>query len=83
LDLDYEELVDRQEDVTRRMIGFCGLDWQDACLFFEKNTSPLLTASAAQVRQPIYKSSVGLWRHYEEELQPLIRILREGGIEIA
>jgi len=82
LDIDYEELVDAQEEVTRRMIAFCGLGWEEACLSFEKNPSPLLTASAAQVRQPIYNSSVGLWRHYEEELQPLIRILREGGIEI-
>lgn len=83
LDVDYEDLVANQEAVSRRMIAFCGLEWEDACLSFEKNTSPSLTASAAQVRQPIYKSSVALWRHYERELEPLIGVLREGGVEIA
>jgi tetratricopeptide (TPR) repeat protein len=82
LDVDYEELVERQEDITRRMIAFCDLEWEDTCLSFEKNSTPLLTASASQVRQPIYKSSVALWRHYEEELQPLIRVLKEGSIEV-
>jgi hypothetical protein len=82
LDVDYEDLVDNQEDVSRRMVAFCGLDWEDACFSFEKNEAPSLTASAAQVRQPIYRSSVGLWRHYELELEPLIRILQEGGIRI-
>ena len=83
LDVDYEDLVDNQEVVSRRMIAFCGLDWEDGCLSFEKNDSPSLTASAAQVRQPIYRSSVALWRRYEKELEPLIAILREGGVEIA
>jgi hypothetical protein len=82
LDVDYEDLVENQEAVSRRMIGFCGLEWEEACLSFEKNTSPSLTASAVQVRRPIYKSSVALWRHYERELEPLTRILREGGVEI-
>jgi tetratricopeptide (TPR) repeat protein len=83
LDIDYEELVDNQEAVTRRMLEFCGLEWEDGCLSFEKNASPAATASAAQVRRPIYKSSVALWRRYEEELEPLARVLRDGGIEIA
>lgn len=82
LDVQYEELVENQEAMTRRMLEFCELDWEDACLSFERNASPSLTASAAQVRRPIYKTSVALWRHYEEELQPLIRTLREGGVEI-
>ena len=80
LDIDYEDLVNNQENVTRRIISFCELDWDDACLQFERNTSPSLTASAAQVRRPIYRSSVALWRHYEEELSPLIGTLREGGV---
>lgn len=82
LDVDYEELVAHQEEQTRRIIGFCDLPWEDACLSFEKNESPSLTASAAQVRQPIYKTSVALWRRYEEELQPLIKVLRDGGVEV-
>lgn len=83
LDVDYEDLVDNQEAVSRRMIAFCDLEWEDACLSFEKNESPSLTASAAQVRQPIYQSSVALWRRYEKELEPLVAVLREGGVEIA
>jgi len=82
LDVDYEDLVENQESVSRQMIAFCGLEWDDACLSFERNTSPTLTASAAQVRQPIYKSSVALWRRYEKELEPLVNTLRAGGVEI-
>ena len=82
LDVSYEDLVANQEAESRRMVAFCGLEWEDACLSFEKNASPSLTASAAQVRQPIYKTSVALWRRYERELEPLVRILREGGIAV-
>jgi hypothetical protein len=83
LTVDYEELVGSQEEVSRRLVAFCGLEWEDACLSFEKNTSSFLTASAAQVREPIYTSSVKLWRHYESELAPLRRVLEEGGCDIA
>jgi Sulfotransferase family/Tetratricopeptide repeat len=83
LDVSYEELVTNQEAVTRRMVSFCGLEWEDACLAFEKNTTPSLTASAAGVRQPLYKTSIGLWRRYEEELAPLLRIFEEGGVQIS
>ena len=79
--VDYEDLVGRQEEVSRRIVAACGLDWEDACLSFERNAGPALTASAAQVRNPIYSTSVGLWRHYESELEPLARVLRQGRIE--
>lgn len=82
LDVDYEALVANQEEESRRLIAWCGLEWEDAVLSFEKNASPSLTASAAQVRQPIYRTSLEQWRNYEEELQPLIRVLRDGGVEI-
>jgi hypothetical protein len=82
LDVDYEALVANQDEESRRLIAWCGLDWDDAVLSFEKNASPSLTASAAQVRQPIYRTSLEQWRNYEEELQPLIRVLRDGGVEI-
>lgn len=78
LEVDYEELVAQQELVSRRIVEFCGLDWQDSCLAFERNASPCLTASAAQVREPIYASSVGLWRSYREQLQPLAEAIRAG-----
>jgi tetratricopeptide (TPR) repeat protein len=82
LDVDYEELVSHQEVMTRRMISYAELEWEDACMSFESNKSPSLTASVVQVRQPIYKSSVGMWRNYEEELQPLAKIFRAAGIPI-
>lgn len=64
--------------MSRRIVEFCGLEWQDSCLAFERNASPCLTASAAQVREPIYASSVGLWQRYRKELQPLAEALRAG-----
>ena len=82
LEIDYEDLVANQEAVTRRLVAHCGLDWEDACLEFEKNERPSLTASAAQVRQKIYRGSVGLWRSYAEELEPLARVLRDAGVDI-
>jgi len=82
LEIDYEDLVANQEGVTRRLVEHCGLDWEDACLAFEKNERPSLTASAAQVRQKIYASSVGLWRPYSNELEPLARALRAAGVDI-
>src|SRR5665213_3261363 len=59
-----------------------GRDWEDACLAFEKNERPSLTASAAQVRQKIYASSVGLWRPYSNELEPLARALRARAVRV-
>lgn len=82
LEVHYEDLVANQEAVSRRLVDFTGLPWQDACLAFERNAQPSLTASAAQARQPIYSSSVGLWRRYENELAPLLAVLREAGIAI-
>ena len=64
------------------MIEFVGLPWDDACLHFERNPQPTLTASAAQVRQPIYRSSLGLWRRYEHELAPLRRHLDQAGVPL-
>ena len=82
LEVRYEDLVSSQEATSRRLVEFCGLDWQPACLAFERNARPCLTASAAQVREPIYASSVGLWRRYREQLQPLGKVLRSGGIDV-
>lgn len=81
LTVDYEDLVTHQEEVSRRIVAFCGLEWEDACLSFETNAGPALTASAAQVRMPVYTTSVGLWRHYEAQLEPLARVLQQGGSE--
>ncbi len=82
LDIGYEELIADQEATTRRLLAHCGLEWEEACLHFERNPSPSLTASAAQVRQPIYKSSIGRWRRHEKELAPLASMLHEAGVEV-
>ncbi|MGD0958308.1 MAG: tetratricopeptide repeat protein [Methylomonas sp.] len=77
LDVKYEELVADQEKQSRRIIEYCGLEWNDACLEFHKNKRPIRTASIVQVRQPIYQSSVERWRCYEKFLGPLLDVLGE------
>jgi len=81
LELRYESLVEAQETETRRLLAHCGLRWHDACLRFERNAAPVATASGLQVRQPMFRSSVGQWRRYESELAPLRELLRQAGIE--
>jgi tetratricopeptide (TPR) repeat protein len=71
LEIDYEETVADLEPVARRLVDWVGLDWDPACLAFHQNRRPIHTASSAQVRQPIYKSSVQRWKHYAEELRPM------------
>ena len=82
LEVDYEDLVANQEAVSHRLIAHAGLTWEDACLHFERNPQASLTASAAQVRQPIYRSSVSLWQRYRQQLEPLAARLRAAGIAI-
>ncbi len=82
MDVSYEALVDNQEKVSRALIKHCGLDWEEQCLHFEKNSAPVATASAAQVRQPIYRDSLARWRRYERQLEPLIRTLANAGIDV-
>ncbi len=75
IELVYEDLVADPEPQIRRLLEHCGLPWSDACLRFHENERPVQTASATQVRQPLYSSSVGRWRRYEKHLQPLIDLL--------
>jgi tetratricopeptide (TPR) repeat protein len=82
LHVDYEKLVADQLGETRRLLEFCGLEWQEACLDFHHNASATTTASAAQIRRPMYDSSVAQWRHYEKQLEPLRDLLTAAGIEI-
>jgi tetratricopeptide (TPR) repeat protein len=65
LEVKYEELVSNPDKVTRDMVRFCGLEWNDACLHSEDNKRAVRTASVWQVRQPVYKTSVARWRNYE------------------
>jgi len=80
--LNYEHLVADQIDETRKLLEFCGLDWEDACAEFHRNPSATTTASASQVRRPIYDSSVAQWRHYTAQLVSLSSALESAGIEL-
>ncbi|WP_020401316.1 tetratricopeptide repeat-containing sulfotransferase family protein [Kordiimonas gwangyangensis] len=82
LDVSYENLVMDVAGESRRIIDHCGLAWEDSVLDFHKNTSASATASAAQVRQPVYTSSVGRWREHAEGLAPLIGRLRDAGVDL-
>ena len=75
LDVRYEEVVADLEGQARRIMAFCGLPWDARCLSFHKTERPVRTASATQVRKPIYNSAVGRWRLYEEQLGPLLQAL--------
>jgi Tfp pilus assembly protein PilF len=78
----YEKLVVDLEGESRRLLEFCGLDWQPQVLKYYENREASTTASTTQIRQPVYTSSVGKWRDYEQQLQPLIRILQQAGIPL-
>jgi hypothetical protein len=65
LEIDYEELVSEPETVSRRMIEFCRLDWDPACLRPERNQRPVSTPSLWRIRKPIDEVSVDRWRLYE------------------
>lgn len=80
--VDYERLVSEPEETIRGLLEHAGMPWEDACLHFHENPLPSLTASAAQVRQPLYRSSVGSWRHHAERLAPLALRLRGAGVHI-
>lgn len=79
IEIDYEALVGDQSGESRRLVSAAGLDWEPACLAFHANPAPAATASAAQVRRPIYRDSLGLWRRYEAQLAPLADGLRAEG----
>jgi tetratricopeptide (TPR) repeat protein len=78
----YEDLVDDVEGVARCIIAHCGLAWDTRCLDFHRTERSVRTASAAQVRQPIYKSSIGRWRRYEDFLGPLLSELEPSSAAI-
>jgi tetratricopeptide (TPR) repeat protein len=71
LEVDYEDLTRTPEPVIRRIIAACGLAWHESCLRPESNPRAVKTPSKWQTRQPIYRTSVARWRHYEPWLGPL------------
>jgi hypothetical protein len=67
----HEDVVDDLEGNVRRILDFCGLEFEPGCLEFYKNERSVRTASSEQVRQPIYREGLDQWRHYEPWLGPL------------
>jgi tetratricopeptide (TPR) repeat protein len=75
LEVQYEDVVGDLHQQARRIVDHCGLEWDDRCLAFYQTERSVRTASATQVRQPIYRTSVGRWRQHEAFLRPLLRAL--------
>jgi Sulfotransferase family len=77
LEVDYEDTVSDLEGTARRLVDACGLRWDQACLEFHKTQRAVQTASLTQVRQPIYRTSVARWRHYEDQLADLFHMFEQ------
>ncbi len=75
LDVQYEDLVEHQEDVSRKVLEYMDLEWDDRCLEFFNNRRAVTTASMYQVRKPVYKNAMGKWHHYEKYLGLLMKTL--------
>jgi len=75
LDVEYEDVVGDLETQVRRMLDYCGLPFEEACLNFHQTERSVKTASSEQVRQPIYSGSVNLWKNYAPYLSELIEVL--------
>ncbi len=75
IEVQYEDVVADLEANARRIVAHCGLEWTEACLEFYKTERPVNTASVVQVRQPIYRSSIGRWESYKAMLAPLLEAL--------
>ena len=70
-ELNYESLTEYQEEETRKLLDYCGLNWQDDCLDFHNNPRVVETASKYQVKRPMYQGSSEAWKRYEKYLGPL------------
>ena len=75
-DISYEKLTDNQEDETRKLLDYCGLEWDENCMNFHNNKRAVKTASSLQVRKKMYQGSSEAWKDYEDYLQPLIQSLK-------
>ena len=80
LEVDYEETVADLEGVARKLVAWCGLAWEPRCLEFHQAKRPVKTASAVQVRQPVFRTSVGRWKHYQPALGSLLAQLERDQI---
>ncbi len=81
-DVSYEQLIQDQEGISRKMLDYCDLIWEADCLDFHNNTAPSTTASLAQIRRPLYSTSVGLWRNHQKQLQPLQDMFENAGMSL-
>jgi hypothetical protein len=79
-DVSYEQLVADPPAWSEILLDWCGLPWQNEVLDFHQSSQPSTTASAAQVRKPIYGTSVNRWRNYATQLQPVLRRLADAGL---
>ncbi len=70
-EISYEKLVADQEEESRKLLDYCGLEWEEGCLDFHKTVREIRTASNTQVRQPIHSRSVARWRNVADQLHPL------------
>ena len=77
LTLDYEDLVSDFPTVARRLVQFLDLEWNDACLYPEKNERIVNTASVLQVREPVHKGSVESWRRCQAQMEALLPVIEE------
>jgi hypothetical protein len=68
----YEDMIADLEGVSRRLLSWCGLEWEPGCLEFHKTRRPVRTASVNQVRRPLYSTSAGRWKNYEHHLPDLL-----------
>jgi hypothetical protein len=75
-ELQYEDLVHNSEAITKELIAFCDLPWEEACLQFERNKRPVRTPSIWQVRQKVYGTAISRWKNYEKHLTELGSFLR-------
>jgi tetratricopeptide (TPR) repeat protein len=75
LEVAYEELIAHPEAVMRKMVEFCGLEWNARCLAFFNNPRPVRTSSTVQVRKPLSTRSIGRWKHFASHLEPLFEAL--------
>lgn len=83
LEIHYEDVVEDQKAATERLLDHCGLEWEEDCINFERNAAPVSTASAVQVRMPIYRTSLQRWKRYGALVGPLRELLVEGGVAVA
>ncbi len=75
LDVQYEEMIADHEGMCKRIVDFCGVDWEKACMQSHKTLRTVKTASTWQVRQPLYNTSVERWRLFDKHLKPLKKAL--------